>query len=364
MLLNDYNKTSQNKEQVKYLGEALLKWYDHHRRILPWRALPDQKPEPYHVWLSEIMLQQTVVKAVIPYFLKFVEKWPTIHDLAEAKQDEVMEAWAGLGYYARARNLYKCAGIVSSEYNGYFPDTLKELKKLPGIGDYTSAAIAAIAFNKPATVVDGNVERVISRLYAITEPLPDSKKYIYALTRPFSENFKDRPGDLAQAMMDLGASICIPKMPRCVLCPLQEKCLARKQGIAENLPAKRTRKSKPQKHGYIYYVTDNKGNILLHKRPEKGLLGGMYGFPTSDWVLKDKDKVHAEFSYNLQPEICKRYKVLHSFTHFDLELTGCRVKLSSKKPKIEQNGFKWIPENNIRKNIFPTVFRKFYQLIQ
>lgn len=365
------NKTSQNDDQVKRAGQALLDWYDRHRRVLPWRALPGQTPDPYHVWLSEVMLQQTVVKAAIPYFLYFVENWPTVHDLARAPQEDVMTAWAGLGYYARARNLHKCAKIVSADYGGIFPDTQAMLKQLPGIGDYTAAAITAIAFNKPATVVDGNVERVMARIYAVTEPLPDSKKALHAHASEFAGAFRHRPGDLAQAMMDLGAGICIPKAPRCVLCPVKTFCRACEKGGAENLPVKKARKVKPEKHGYIYCVKDKEGNILIHKRPESGLLGGMTGFPTSAWVEKTQPCEHPAFIKDVSRHYATTVKIMenmvlyHSFTHFNLKLTGCILDVGDTDKIIESTGeMHWIPLKKLEKGIFPTVFRKFYQLIQ
>lgn len=362
--------TSQNNDKVKGAGQALLDWYDRHRRVLPWRALPGQKADPYHVWLSEIMLQQTVVKAATPYFLKFVENWPTVHDLAKAPQEEIMNAWAGLGYYARARNLHKCAKIISKDYNGSFPDNQPMLEKLPGIGAYTSAAMTAIAFNKPATVVDGNVERVMARLYAVRTPLPDSKKQLKEYTKEFADRFADRPGDLAQAMMDLGAGICIPKAPRCVLCPIQDHCEARKINIAEDLPYKKAGKTKPEKHGYIYFIKDSKENILLHKRPEQGLLGGMTGFPTSEWVTKDKERKHPDFIENLQKnsnysiQKMKNTIVFHSFTHFNLELSSYFLEIKDMdSPLTQKTDLYWLPYNSVKKDIFPTVFRKFYQFI-
>lgn len=315
------------------------------------------------------MLQQTVVKAAIPYFLKFVEKWPTVDALAQAPQEDIMNAWAGLGYYARARNLHKCAKVISEDYDGTFPDSQPLLEKLPGIGPYTSAAITAIAFNKPATVVDGNVERVMARIYAVRTPLPESKKQLKEYTKEFSDTFPHRPGDLAQAMMDLGAGICIPKAPRCVLCPIQDHCEARKVNIAEHLPYKKAGKTKPEKHGYIYFIKDSQGRILLHKRPEEGLLGGMTGFPTSEWVTKDQKIKHPEFIENIKNNDIsiariKNSDILHVFTHFNLKLSGYvleNVKMDIKAP--EEGEFYWAPFNSIKKEIFPSVFRKFYQFI-
>jgi A/G-specific adenine glycosylase len=230
----------QNKIDIDVFRKKILSWYNKHQRALPWRTSSKDKkkgikPNPYHVWLSEIMLQQTTVVTVGPYFEKFIQKWPTIHDLAKAERDEVMHEWAGLGYYARARNLHKCAQTVSVELGGEFPEEQSELEKLSGIGGYTSAAIAAIAFDKPANVVDGNIERVMSRIYAIKEPLPDSKVRLKELAAGLSDERKDHPGDYAQALMDLGATICTPKSPKCMLCPVNDLCEARKLGIESDL---------------------------------------------------------------------------------------------------------------------------------
>lgn len=359
MIKNNLHTRPQNNHKVKEIRARLLDWYDRHRRVLPWRALPSERPVPYHVWLSEIMLQQTVVRAVIPYFEKFVEKWPTIKDLAAAEQHEVMEAWAGLGYYSRARNLYKCAQIITREYQGDFPQEEKALKALPGVGDYTAAAIMAIAFNKPATVVDGNIERVMARLYAVTEPLPDSKKMLKALAHPFFTDFTDRPGDLAQAMMDLGAGICIPKAPKCILCPVAALCQAREDGIAEQLPARTKKKQKPQKHGYVYFIENEHNEIVLQRRPENGMLGGMLGFPSSEWVLNKKNKEHASFIKNTAEVNEKERIIRHSFTHFDLELTCCFI---NKKTYIlpEGEGFFWHKKTVLDPENFPTLFKKFF----
>lgn len=274
------------KIDIEECRGQLLAWYDKHRRILPWRALPGQIPDPYHVWLSEIMLQQTTVGAVKPYFEKFVHKWPTIHDLANAEQDDIMNEWAGLGYYNRARNLHKCAKEISSNNNGLFPKDKVKLKKLPGIGDYTSAAILTIAFNKPDTVVDGNIERIISRLFSVLEPLPKSKLQIKNLAASFFHEGEERSGDLAQAFMDLGATICIAKTPRCSLCPIITHCSAKAFNIAETLPRKERKKAKPQKYGAVYWIKNQKDQVLLHRREDRGLLANMLGLPTSEWRLK------------------------------------------------------------------------------
>lgn len=330
----------------------LLAWYDKHRRILPWRALPGQKPDPYHVWLSEIMLQQTTVTAVKPYFEKFIAKWPSVHDLANADQDEIMNDWAGLGYYNRARNLHKCAKEISNQYNGIFPSSQVKLKALPGIGDYTSAAIQTIAFNQPATVVDGNIERVISRLFSILEPLPKSKNKIKEATSVFFNDFISRPGDLAQAFMDLGASICIAKTPRCALCPIEDHCSAKASAIAETLPRKEKKKPKPQKFGDVYWIVDKSDRVLLHRRPDKGLLANMLALPTSEWGLSKDYKILKSIN-NIKLLSKKPTYISHTFTHFDL-----RLELKYANYKGDEEGYLWVPFDDISPDDFPTVFRK------
>jgi len=232
------------------LAQSLLAWYDRAGRDLPWRKKYGEVADPYHVWLSEVMLQQTTVVAVAPYFRKFVERWPKVTDLAAAAEDEVMHAWAGLGYYARARNLHACAKVVASWRDGRFPDDEESLRKLPGIGDYTAAAITAIAFGKRAVVMDGNVERVIARLFAVPDPLPGVKPHLKALAGQLTPDF--RPGDYAQAVMDLGATICTPRNPACVLCPWLNACEGNRQGIAATLPAKLAKPERPTRHGTAF----------------------------------------------------------------------------------------------------------------
>ena len=291
------------------INNRLLDWYDRHARVLPWRSLPGQRPEPYHVWLSEIMLQQTTVPAVKPYFDKFLRAYPTITDLAAAPDDEVMRQWAGLGYYARARNLLKCAREVAGNHGGMFPGDYAALKSLPGIGDYTAAAIMAIAFGKRAVVVDGNVERVIARVYAIATPLPAAKKEIYAAATPvFMQS--DRPGDLAQAFMDLGSSICLPKKPSCAICPLAHPCIAR----SDAYPVRAPKVARPKRHGLVYWLSDGQ-TFAIEKRHEKGLLGGMAGLPTSAWV-KHEDALPSSMPGTADTGL----RVRHVFTHFELVL--------------------------------------------
>ena len=334
----------------------LLQWYDKHARILPWRAVKGKKPDPYHVWLSEIMLQQTTVGAVKPYFEKFLDKWPTVQDLADAEQEEVLHEWAGLGYYARARNLYKCAQVVANDLDGIFPEAQKALQALPGIGDYTSAAVRTIAFNKPATVMDGNIERIMARYHALEQPLPKSKPILKSYAAELFEAERERPGDLAQALMDLGATVCIPKAPRCSLCPIAGGCQGRKKDIAADLPKKEKKKASPKKVGHVYWIENDEGDVLLHRRPQKGLLGGMVGLPTSNWV-ESADKIqHPDF---VEDVVDSKRAVHHVFTHFALTLN---LNTASAKNHLISDDYYWSfalkPENSG----LPSLFQKALKL--
>ena len=336
----------------------VLDWYDRHHRDMPWRIPPDQRragvvPDPYRIWLSEIMLQQTQVATVISYFLKFTEAWSDVHALANAPDDEVLAAWAGLGYYARARNLIKCARVVSRDMGGRFPETEAGLRALPGIGPYTAAAIAAIAYDLPETVLDGNVERVMARLHAETDPLPGVKEVLRAHARRLTP--AQRPGDYAQAVMDLGATICTPRRPACVLCPWREACRAHAQGIAETLPAKLPKKVKPVRRGIAWVAMDAEGAILTHRRPAKGLLGGMLGVPTTEW---------AEMPATEAPPIDGDWhsigEVRHTFTHFHLIL-DVRLNRAETRPSVPPgHRFQPLPEAIDQ---MPTVFAKVCKLI-
>ncbi len=298
------------------IASLLLPWYDRHARKLPWRVLPGVQPEPYHIWLSEIMLQQTTVATVGEYFRKFLTLWPTVGDLAAADLDAVLTAWAGLGYYARARNLHKCARIVAQEHNGRFPDSEDTLLTLPGIGRYTAAAIAAIAFNRPAAVMDGNIERVTSRLYDIDTPLPQSKPLLYSHVAAMTPNH--RPGDFAQAMMDLGATVCVPGRPKCMLCPLTSLCTGMDR--AETLPRKQPKKAKPTRRGSAFWITRHDGAVLLRRRVESGLLGGMIEIPSTDWAETGSDRFRDTGLPPLAEAFAEVGEVRHTFTHFHLEL--------------------------------------------
>lgn len=300
-------------------------WYGHHQRVLPWRMVGKQKTDPYKVWMSEIMLQQTTVPAVIPYFHKFTEKWPTVVDLANAEDAEVMAAWAGLGYYARARNLLKCARVVANELGGKFPKNLDGLLELPGIGPYTAAAITAIAYGKPATVVDGNIERITSRIFAIADEYPDGKKVVHETAHRLFENIDVwEPHNIKaypQALMDIGAGICTPKNPSCHLCPVKAFCKASAAGEAEKYPVKAVKKAVPIRHGDIYWIQDKKGNVLFQKRSDTRMLGGMIGLPTSDWDLNEaKISVKSPIFQEILPKMMQIGNVYHVFTHFRLEL--------------------------------------------
>ncbi len=315
---------SQSITENSRFSDTVLSWYDCHARDLPWRAnqYPDcsQKIDPYLIWVSEVMLQQTTVTTVIPYFKAFIKTWPTIFDLAKANEDSIYSMWAGLGYYSRAKNLAQCAKIIVENHGGHFPKSARELKQLPGIGIYTSAAIAAIAFQEIVTVVDANVERVISRVFAIEKPLRETKKEVYSFAERLTS--KRRPGDYAQGMMDLGATICKPRKPRCLECPIQKMCLAYRKEITAIIPKKLKRQSKLIRYGSAYVAIKDK-SIILVKRPAKGLLSNMLCPPTFGWFNNETDKGPPFKSDWLRlPQT-----LTHSFTHFDLHLTIYRTSV-------------------------------------
>ena len=336
------------------IAARLLAWYDRHHRELPWRVAPRDllrgvRPDPYRIWLSEVMLQQTGVETVKSYFSAFVEKWPTVEALAAAVNEDVMKAWAGLGYYSRARNLKACADRVAAS-GGRFPDTEDRLRELPGIGAYTAAAIAAIAFDRPAAVVDGNIERVVSRLYSIETPLPQAKADIRDHVTRMTPAI--RPGDFAQAMMDLGATICTPKRPRCMLCPLREDCDAT-SGDPELFPVRPPKTEKPLRRGAAFIAVRGDGAILLRKRPEKGLLGGMTEVPTTGWSARvdgDTAPSAAPFAANWR----SAGRIGHVFTHFSLELEVFRAETDGVTPV----GYFWSLPPDISGEALPTVMKK------
>jgi len=315
-------------------AEALLCWYVVDKRRLPWRAEAGEIADPYRVWLSEVMLQQTTVAAVKPYFERFTSRWPTVEALAAAEDGDLMSAWAGLGYYARARNLLACARAVATEHKSVFPDTEEGLRKLPGIGAYTAAAIAAIAFGKRAVVVDGNVERVISRLHALEEPLPASRPRIRELTDAMTPD--QGAGDFAQAMMDLGATICTPRRPACGLCPVRRWCKAFAEGAPEHYPVKAPRAARPHRTGVAYWL-EYDGDVLLVRRTAKGLLGGMLALPEAPPIETAWEKAGA---------------VEHVFTHFSLTMTLMCARTGTRPEGI------WHPASSIAEAGLPTLFAK------
>lgn len=333
---------------------ALLGWYDRHRRDLPWRARPGETVDPYRVWLSEIMLQQTTVTAVKPYFERFLQRFPTVRHLAKAPPDAVMQAWAGLGYYSRARNLHACAQMVVARHGGHFPADVDQLLALPGIGAYTAAAVGAIAFDIPAAAVDGNVERVLARLHAVEEPLPKAKPLFHKLASALVP--RQRPGDFAQAFMDLGATICTPKRPACVLCPWSPPCVARAEGTAETFPRKAAKKEGVLRLGTSFVAVRADGAVLLRTRPPEGLLGGMAELPGSPWtpegvsgdVLADAPLVARWTTLN--------GVVRHVFTHFPLELTVLRADVAQKT--AAPAGMRWVAAAKLDGEALPSLMRK------
>jgi A/G-specific adenine glycosylase len=322
-----------------------------HRRVLPWRAPKGRRADPYHVWLSEIMLQQTTVQAVGPYFRKFLSAWPTVRDLADASQDDVLTAWAGLGYYARARNLHAAAKVVAHELGGVFPSTYEGLRALPGVGDYTAGAISAIAFDLPYPAMDANAERVIARYAAIEDPLPGSKGEMRTALQALVP--QKRAGDFAQALMDLGSAICTPKRPACMSCPWFDGCKARRKGIQELLPVKAAKAARPLKRGAAFVVRDASGAVLLVKRPEKGLLGGMMEPPLGPWTedFPSADAAMAQAPFKAKWK--KRIGVVrHGFTHFELEIE-VYVADVAKRPDFDG---RWVQD--LSTAALPTVMKK------
>lgn len=333
----------------------LLQWYDRHGRELPWRYKKGETPDPYRVWLSEIMLHQTTVTAVKGYFDDFTTRWPTLNDLAAADLDAVLHAWQGLGYYARARNLHKCARIVAGDLGGQFPGTAPGLKALPGIGDYTAAAIAAIAFQKKATPVDVNIERVTARLFALSDALPKGRPRIFERASTLTP--QSRPGDFAQAMMDLGAGVCTPKSPDCGVCPLKVDCLSAHQGNPERYPVKAAKAPRPVRYGVVFWAVREDGRVMLRKRPEQGLLGGMIEIPSTDW----RDQSWAQVEASRQAPVKGRWRrldgvVRHTFTHFHLELMILIADVDKKagNPK----GALWSTPHKFSEHALPTLMKK------
>jgi A/G-specific adenine glycosylase len=341
-------------------AEALLTWYGSERRHLPWRAPPGERQDPYKVWLSEIMLQQTTVKAVLPRYAMFLRRWPDAHALAHAELGEVLAAWAGLGYYARARNLHECARVVVAQHGGKFPTTEAGLRKLPGIGSYTAAAIASIAFGQRATPVDGNIERVVARLFAVSTPLPEAKAEIKALAENLTP--EERAGDFAQAMMDLGALICTPRRPACGLCPVRPWCRAYAAGLAEILPYREEKTVRPVRRGIAFVALRSDGSVLLRQRPLRGLLGGMLETPSSPWseakpaAKSVRDYAPLDADWRKVPGL-----VEHTFTHFHLELSVYRaeVGLHAELGRVaEPERCRWLKLRELAGAALPSVMRK------
>lgn len=338
----------------------LLSWYDAERRELPWRYAPGETPDPYRVWISEIMLQQTTVKAVIPYYETFLKRWPTVKALAKANLDDVLAAWAGLGYYSRARNLHACAQDVVKRHRGKFPKGEKELLELPGIGPYTAAAIASIAFGERAAPVDGNVERVAARLFAVREPLPQSKAQLHALASSLVPEM--RAGDFAQAMMDLGATICTPKRPSCLMCPLKAQCAANALGIAEKLPARVAKAQRPVRYGVAFLALREDGHVLLRRRPKAGLLGGMLEIPSTDWADLLPPRKEAMRCAPMRAEWWAVPSfVSHTFTHFRLEMQVFRALVTPEASLnlwAEPERCRWVHRRDLHAEALPSVMRK------
>jgi len=337
---------------------ALLAWYDRHQRRLPWRAPPGQVQDPYRVFLSEIMLQQTTVVTVQPYYKDFLERWPTVTALASASLDEVLSRWAGLGYYARARNLHACAVAVVERHGGQFPADEAELLALPGIGPYTAAAIASIAFAQRAAPVDGNWERVISRLFAVEEPLPKARARLRTLGLTLLPDA--RYGDFAQAMMDLGATICTPRKPACVICPWQDNCAARAQGDPERYPLKVAKVARPTRRGVAFLAVRPDGAVLVRSRALKGLLGGMTEVPSTPWEADEglNPAAHAPLPAQWKP---LNAGVTHVFSHFALELAVWRADLPLSTPAPE--GYRWVAAKDFDAQAFPSVMRKVLEFV-
>jgi A/G-specific adenine glycosylase len=341
-------------------AEAVLDWYDRERRDLPWRAPPGRKPDAYRVWLSEIMLQQTTVKAVIPYYEAFLARWPTVTDLAAAHLDDILAAWAGLGYYSRARNLHKCARAVAERHGGRFPASEQALLELPGIGPYTAAAIAAIAFGARTTPVDGNVERVAARLFAVGKPLPAAKPELRRLAQTLTPDA--RAGDHAQALMDLGATICTPKRPSCLMCPIAGDCAAHAQGIEALLPARAAKPERPVRAGVAFVALREDGCVLLRRRPEAGLLGGMLEVPSTDWaetlppIADALGAAPVHGGWWAVPGI-----VTHTFTHFRLEMLVYRAVLPANATLTfwaDPARCQWVARRDLDRAALPSVMRK------
>jgi len=355
------NSTEVSKQKdMPPFPHRLLKWYDVHAREMPWRVPPHEhaqgvRADPYHVWLSEVMLQQTQVTTVKDYFLKFIKTWPTVFDLAKSNQEDVLKSWAGLGYYSRARNLKKCADVVVAEYQGKFPETFEGLKALPGIGDYTASAIASIAFDEPVAVLDGNVERVMARHKCIKTTFPEAKAETKAMLAQILDT--TRPGEFAQATMDLGATLCTPKRPACSLCPVNHDCIGFKNGNAELFPYKKPKAIKPTRTGAAFVIQNENGEIFLCKRPDSGLLAGMTQVPTNDWN-SNQDGTSDTTNAPIKGDWTNAGIARHTFTHFHLELN---VWYISDINEVPLEGW-WCQSEQLSDEALPTLMRKVIKL--
>ena len=337
-------------------ASEILNWYDRHRRAMPWRPPAGERANPYAVWLSEIMLQQTTVATVGPYFIEFLSRWPNVSALATAALDDVLHCWQGLGYYARARNLHRCAGVIAEDFGGVFPESEMELLSLPGVGPYTAAAIMAIAFDKRAVVVDGNVERVMARMFRERDPLPDVKPVLKARADALTPD--KRPGDYAQAVMDLGATICVPRRPKCILCPWTDHCTGR--DIAESLPARRPKPEKLTRRGTVFWIERPDGTVLLRRRVEKGLLGGMMEFPSTEWrsdtLSEDVAAITSEAPLVAMEWLPLVGVVRHTFTHFHLELSIIKGRVPAEA--LLPDACVWSSIDGFADHALPTVMKK------
>ena len=356
--------TQLKKNNYKIFSNSLLSWYDLNRRILPWRALPGEISNPYFVYLSEIMLQQTVVKTVIPYFLKFVKKWPDINALAKAELHEINSYWAGLGYYSRAKNLHKTAKIISCKYDGFFPTDKNSLIALPGIGEYTSSAIMAIAFDRKSNVIDGNVERVFSRFYAVAKPIEESKTFIKNIAEKHLPG--QRYGDYAQALMDLGSLICIPKSPRCTMCPLLAICDVGGSNRAKQYPIKLPKKEKEERYGLFFYLKNKDGAVLFKTNKSSGLLANMDMLPSIGWYEDSKRFKSSPKFYKKHEFLGLKWKILdrnlvHIFTHFKLNCTVAIATINDENElliDLDKSTYRFVQKDNMNDLALPSLIKK------
>lgn len=346
--------------KIPHVSDLLLSWYGNERRDLPWRAAPGERADPYTVWLSEVMLQQTTVKAVIPFYEYFLRTWPTVGDLAAADREDVLRAWAGLGYYSRANNLHLCAQTVVSDFDGAFPADEKDLLTLPGVGPYTAAAISAIAFGRKASPMDGNIERVTARLFAVQTPLPQAKPELKQLSETLTPAMF--AGDFAQALMDLGATVCTPRNPSCMMCPLMGECKARAKGIEATLPKKAPKAAKPERNCLAFVAVRADGAVLLRKRGPRGLLANMIEVPSTVW---DEEPLDVDDALASPPIKAVWWavpgEVVHTFTHFRLTVTVVRAVVPddvSLTLWAEQDRCRWVQREKLSGEALPSVMRK------